>query len=261
MTPGAVRFRHGLLTAEIHRAPGLGQPEVEQLGARLRQHDVARLQIAVDDAGTMRAIERGCDLRCTGERLVERQCAARQARGEGLALEVLHHQEAHAILSAHVVQRADVRMAQGADRTRLALEPLVRLGIDRRVDGEGLDRHGAIETRIDRLVDIAHASPANLRGDRVGTYASMGQRSGDRKVRKRLCDRRLEEAGGPLVGREQAFDLPTKVLVAGTGFEEVGRTGLARQRSRGLEHLLDSLPAFGAHGHSVEILMQKGPER
>ena len=42
--------------------PQLRQPEVEQLRAGLRQHDVGRLEIAVDDAVPMRLVERVGDL-------------------------------------------------------------------------------------------------------------------------------------------------------------------------------------------------------
>ena len=41
----------------------LRQPEVEQLGAALRQHDVAGLQIPVDDACAVRLVERVGNLR------------------------------------------------------------------------------------------------------------------------------------------------------------------------------------------------------
>ena len=39
-----------------------GEPEVEQLHAGLGQHDVAGLQVAMDDAVAMRGVERGRDL-------------------------------------------------------------------------------------------------------------------------------------------------------------------------------------------------------
>ena len=55
MVPWAVRFAGVVGSSESAgtRDPGcsrLRQPEVEQLRAGLREHDVARLQIAMDDA-------------------------------------------------------------------------------------------------------------------------------------------------------------------------------------------------------------------
>ena len=74
----------------------LGQAEVEQLGASLRQHDVAGLQIAVDDAGAdapyrARSAISTADL----ERLVERQRRRSSRRLSRVSpLEVLHDQVA-----------------------------------------------------------------------------------------------------------------------------------------------------------------------
>jgi len=68
----------------------LRQPEIQQLDAGLRQRDVVRLQVAMDDALAVRGVERVADLRGVLERLVERQWAL-----QGCAFHVLHHQEAH----------------------------------------------------------------------------------------------------------------------------------------------------------------------
>ena len=81
--PGARRLR-----------PLLGQAEVEQLDARLRHHDVARLQIAMDESLAVRLVERVGQLHRVGEGLIERQRSARQALGERLALDELHHEVA-----------------------------------------------------------------------------------------------------------------------------------------------------------------------
>jgi len=81
----------------VHR---LRQPEIEQLRRRCpgapraarRQHHVARLEIAVDDAVLVRGVEGLGDLRRDAERLRERQGAPPQALGERLARKVLHHE-------------------------------------------------------------------------------------------------------------------------------------------------------------------------
>ena len=51
----------------------LRQAEVEELRSRLRQHDVAGLEVAMDDARAVRLVERVGDLRADPQRLVERQ--------------------------------------------------------------------------------------------------------------------------------------------------------------------------------------------
>ncbi len=58
----------------------LGQAEVEQLDARLRQHHVAGLQVAVDDAAPVRLVQRVGDLGADPKRLLERQRALGQTR-------------------------------------------------------------------------------------------------------------------------------------------------------------------------------------
>ena len=57
----------------------LRQPEVEQLGAGLGEHDVAGLEVAVDDAVPVRAVERVGDLHAVPQHLLDGQRAA--ARG------------------------------------------------------------------------------------------------------------------------------------------------------------------------------------
>src|SRR5262249_12166846 len=144
----------------------LGEAEVEQLDLRrragpagTRKHDIARLQIAVDDAGGVRAVERAADLTGDPQRLVDGQRSALEPRGERLALQVLHDNEA----VADVVERADVGMRELRDRAGFAVEalPELRVGGDRR--GQHLDRHRPIEARVAGLVDLAHSAGAQER--------------------------------------------------------------------------------------------------
>ena len=57
------------------------------------QHDVARLQVAMQDAGAVRLVEGAGDLGRVAQRLAERQRPARQPRRQRLAVEVLHDEE------------------------------------------------------------------------------------------------------------------------------------------------------------------------
>jgi hypothetical protein len=90
----------------------LRQTEVEELGARPGQHDVARLQVAVHHALPVRGGEGLGDLRGDGQCLVQWQAALLEPRGERLAVQVLHHQKRRAVVFANVVERADVRVIQ-----------------------------------------------------------------------------------------------------------------------------------------------------
>jgi hypothetical protein len=72
---------------------------------------------------------RACYLDRDPQYVVERQGTAPQPVCKGLALEVFHDQKCGAVMIAHVVQRADVRMVQFRDRVRFALEACSELRV------------------------------------------------------------------------------------------------------------------------------------
>ena len=119
----------------LHR---LRQPEVEHLhravGADL---DVRRLQIAVDDALLVRGFERLGDLLRDGQRLVERDRAARDALRRVVALDEFHHERGHAAAFFEAVDGGDVRMIQRGEDFRFALEPREPIGISARTTAAG----------------------------------------------------------------------------------------------------------------------------
>jgi hypothetical protein len=115
----------------------------------------------VDDPLTVRLVERVGDLDRVPQGLVGKKRTLGDAVGEGLALEVLHHQELFALFVTNVVERADVRMRQTRHRPGLALEPLscrFVVGQDR---WENLDGDRTVEPRVVCPVDLAHASGAD----------------------------------------------------------------------------------------------------
>ena len=108
-------------------APVRASPKSRSFAPGLRQHDVAGLEVAVDDALLVRGGERVGDLRPELHHLVERQRALLQAIRERLALEELHHQEVRVALVPDVEERADVGVVERRDRLGLALEALAAL--------------------------------------------------------------------------------------------------------------------------------------
>ena len=101
----------------VRACTDFASPKSSSFAPRPRQHDVARLQVAMDDPRAVRLVERVRDLNRERQGLVERHRAfPSQPVRERLAFEILHHQEVDAILVADVVQRADVRMIQRGDR-------------------------------------------------------------------------------------------------------------------------------------------------
>src|SRR5262249_51261005 len=157
----------GRRAREGGRDTGPRQAEVEQLrvqsaaAASARQKDVARLEIAMDDAGAMGAVERGGHLRRDGERVGEWQRPAREARRERLAFEALHDDERGAAIVADVMQRADVRMGELRYRARFAFEPLAELRVGSEARRQNLDGDRALEACVAGAIDLAHPARTN----------------------------------------------------------------------------------------------------
>ena len=87
-------------------------------GPGLRQHHVARLEIAVHDALAVRALERAGDLDGDLQRFQNRNGAALQPRRERLAFQELHDEKINGspgfgnLVATDVMERADVGMRQ-----------------------------------------------------------------------------------------------------------------------------------------------------
>jgi hypothetical protein len=101
----------------------LGDAEVQHFDVSIVvDDDVRRLDVTMKDAGVMGGSNGTGDLDGVAQHLLWRQRALRQLRGQSLARQMLHDEEFHTVVDADVVDHADVRMADGGDRTRFPLE-------------------------------------------------------------------------------------------------------------------------------------------
>jgi hypothetical protein len=139
----------------------LREASVEQLGACRREHDVARLQIAMDYPPGVRGLDGIGDFYAMAEDLRKWQWAARETCGQRLALEQFEHQIISIVLATDVVQAADVRVVQRGDRFGLAGEPCPELGIVRQLRCENLQRYRSVQTCVAGSIHLAHAPTAN----------------------------------------------------------------------------------------------------
>jgi hypothetical protein len=162
---------------------GARKAEVEQAGALPGQHDVAGLQVPMDDPPPMGVVERVRDLDGIPKRLIERQRPPQQTLGERLALEVLHHQEVDAAGAADVVDGTDVRMAERSERPGLALEPGPERGVARHVLGQHLHGHGPVQARVRGTVHLTHPALAEL----PGSLSAADTRTTEASVRGVMC--------------------------------------------------------------------------
>ncbi len=67
-----------------------------------------------------------------------------------------------------------MRVVQAGDGLRLALEPLLQIGVRSYMLGENLDGDRAIQAGVAGLVDLAHAPSPNGREDLVGSKLRPG---------------------------------------------------------------------------------------
>jgi hypothetical protein len=195
---GRRRRLHGEAARRDDGRGALGEAEVEQLGARFAQHDVRGLEIAMDDARPMRAIERIADTDRDLQRLRRQErTRARETFRHSLTVEIFENQEADRVTCsswglgsggygrfADVVQRADVRMIQRRDRARFTVEAVAQLRIGRERRWQNFDRDRAIEPRVARPIHFAHPARANERDDFVDTKLRSCWQS---HAVKRLC--------------------------------------------------------------------------
>ena len=77
-------------------------------------------------------------------------------------------------MPADVVNGADVWVVQGGDGSRFLLEALPRLRVGRERAREHLDGNRAIEARVARAIDLAHAAGPDWGDDLVRTKACAG---------------------------------------------------------------------------------------
>ena len=125
----------------------------------------------MDDPLLVRGLERLPDLTRDGEGFVDRQGPLRDAFGERLALDELQHERRHAAGVFESVDPADVGMVQRREQLRLALESRQPFRIPGHRFRENLDGDIAVQLRVPRPVDLAHASRAERRQDFVGAEA------------------------------------------------------------------------------------------
>jgi hypothetical protein len=158
---------HGaeLMTALRQLVVDLGYPEVEQLGHALGgHHDVARLEIPMNDQLAMRVLDRRAQREEEPEPLRDREHAIRAVGVQRLALDVFHHQIRQTFGRAATVQKPrDVGMIERGEDLPLASEAPDRLLVS--------------ETDPDQLESAALAEVAlHALGQPHGAHAALTDR-------------------------------------------------------------------------------------
>ncbi len=103
----------------------------------MRDFDVGRLQVAVNNAVLVSVLERFRNLLCDRQRFFQRDRASLDPVGERRPFNQFHHQRTHAPAVFEAVDGSDVGVVEGCENLRLTLEARHKL----RVLGEFLQDH------------------------------------------------------------------------------------------------------------------------
>jgi hypothetical protein len=160
--------------------------------AEVAEHDVRRLEVAVNDAAGVRELDRETDIDERAQVLspLRGRVGSCECRGQRGAGEPLHHEERVTVFVVlELVNRDDRRVFEPTLNARFAQEALDRLG--RRVlVTQSLDRHRATDLVIVPGDHLAHAADAENLREPVAR-----QRSADRRRRAVSGRRHLACAG------------------------------------------------------------------
>ena len=161
-----------LLVGHAPLVEHLGQAPVHDLDlAEAADHDVRRLQVAVDHAPRVGVGHRLADLledREESHPVLVRAPARRQQRRQGAAPDQLHRDEQPAVGEpAQLVDRDDPRVLELAADLRLLDEPADHLGVVAVLLPDHLDGQVAAEVEVAALEDRAHPAPGELADELV----------------------------------------------------------------------------------------------
>ena len=181
------RPRRGVPGGDVGLVYRGGHAEIGQRGlSRGRDQHVARLDVPVDDARTVRGVQGARQLDAQIERLVDVQPPRLHQRLVGAARRVLEHDVVEAVRrDPGAVDRQDVGMRRKPRHAvRLRAEPRTGVLVERR--GVDLDRHVAFRRMLAVQVDDGRRPPRPACADRcsrvtpagVGVFPCIGSSSG-----------------------------------------------------------------------------------
>jgi hypothetical protein len=116
----------------------------------------------VDHALLVGGLERLGDLAGDVQRVIHGHRAPRESLGQILAGDHLHGDEAQFLGTVQPVDRCDVRVVKRGQQLGLAFESLQAFRVVRQIRRQRLDRHLAVERRVDGAPDDAHPALADL---------------------------------------------------------------------------------------------------
>ena len=126
--------------------------------AAFGHENICRLDIAVNDARRVRRIESIGNVDSKRQQLFQFKRPPTNTMLERHTVQELHRDEGLPVLLANVVNGADVGMIQSRGRLGFALKARQSLRILGDIVGKELQRDEAMQPRVFRLIDHAHAA-------------------------------------------------------------------------------------------------------
>ncbi len=186
------RLLGGHVFGRAQDVAGAGQPRVAEQpcdaevgklhGAVGGQQQIARLDIAVDDAAVVGVAERAARLDADPRHLAPIETpAAPQFLLQTVPIDQLHRIEQQSLLLAEAEKANDVRMVKFAERFDLGLETAAKSFFARQIGGKKLDGRDLAGLLVNCLIDRPHAAAAKSADNLVRTepfdfHASEGYR-------------------------------------------------------------------------------------
>ena len=196
------------------------EPPVEHVDlAEVAEHDVRRLEIAMDDAARVGELDREADVDEPREDLAAWPLLAhglllraiREHIGERRAGQSLHHEVRVAVpIDAEIVDRHDRRMLEPTLDVRLAKESRDRFRVAP-LGEQDLHRDLAIDARVVREPYLAHAAAANL-GAELVALVFAGRRDRDRHRPGRAVSERPLGIGFVVGHARPAYSIAVTIL-------------------------------------------------
>ena len=163
---------HGALPRHAGFAEHAGDAEIGHLDHVLRRdHDIRRLDVAVQDAHVVRVFD---TLQGLAEQRHRSRCHHRFRIANDVvergAVDELHHHVEVVAAAEEREERGGIGMVQLGEGDRLTAEARQQIGLAGQLGAQALDRHLAVEHDIDALEDGPHAAFADLLDNLVVPY-------------------------------------------------------------------------------------------
>ena len=226
-----------------------GEPEIDDLDEAVgAEHDVFRLDVAMNDAGAVGGIKGGGALEADGEGFFGWEWSGGETLAESDAFDEFGGDEPGIAGLADVEDGEDIGVVEGGGGFGFGLEAGDGGRVVGEFGGEEFQRDEAVEAGIAGAVDFAHGAGAEFAEDQVGAETrACAWRGGAQRGDVLLTLLRGEELAGLFPGFEERRDFAKEIGIAETGLVEEGDAAFREGLDHPLVNLVDEFPTVRIH--------------